>query len=651
MEAGAAVPAERGAGEDARGIVVLDPGQETFRVVGRRLGRGGLAVDERAVQLEVVGGEHLGLVAVQVRVVVPVVLVAHEDVQVVLAELLRVVQQLLGVQGGRPGVGLGHGTAGGGELAVEHVGHVRGPVLVHVQGGVQGELEVLQEGEVRRAVHVVGVALVVVRVQLVGHQRVRVREDGPGEAGVHPVAVVHHPEAVLVDHHLAGGVPDVQRIDGRHPGGEGPDVTRAGGVPVVRERVVLVARVGHVPGELHPRLGLPVQPEAGRQALHVGVEGDALVVQPAERRVGVHLLGTAHRAQVVLLADGIPVAGLHPVVREQEVVLPAVVREPAQGGPGIEFPVLADEGLALRDGVHQVAQAAVGARFGHRLVREQPGFARVVPLVHEVVLEGRVVRLVVLRRVGDVVVVLQGAGVQAHLRVQRDDGVLLAGALGRDDDDAVRAAGAVQGVGGGVLEDGHRFHVLRVDHVHVLDGHAVHDEQRALPGVDGTETADADGRRVAGGAGGGAHLHARHLSVQGGSDGGDLRLGEFVGLHHLRGAREGLLGGGTESHDDGLVQHLGVFLEDDVDDGASAHGNGLFGIADGGEHEDGVGGDGEGIPSVHIRDGALGRALDHHAGADDRKPFGVGHRARDGLRLGRGRPGGEERRQEAKECR
>ena len=567
-----------------------------------------------------------------------------------LAELLRVVQQLLGVQGGGPGMGLGHGTARGGELAVEHIGHVRGPVLVHVQGGVQGELEVLQEGEVGRAVHIGGMALVVVRVQLVGHQRVRVREDGPGQAGVHPVAVVHHPEAVLIDHHVAGCVADIQRVDGRHAGREGPDVARAGGVSVVRERVVLVARVGHVPGELHPRLGLPVQPEAGGQALHIGVVGDALVVQPAERRVGVHFLGTAHRAQVVFLAEGIPVAGLHPVVRQQEVVLPGVVGEAAQGGPGVELAVLADERLALRDGVHQVAQAAVGARFGDGLVREQPGFARVVPLVDEVVLEGRIVRLIVLAGLGDVVVALQRAGVQAHLRVQRDDGVLLAGALGGDDDHAVRAAGAIQGVGGGVLEDGHRLHVLRVDHVHILDGHAVHDEQGTLPGIDGTETADADGRRVARGAGGAGHLHARHLSVQGGSDGGDLRFGELIGLHHLRGAREGLLGGGTEGDDDGFIQHLGVFLEDDVDDGTSVHGDRLLGIPDGGEHEDGVGGDGERILPVHVRDGALGRTLDHHAGADDRKPFGVGHRARDSLRLGRGRPGGEQRRQEAKEC-
>ena len=258
-------------------------------------------------------------------------------------------------------------------------------------------------------------------------------------------------------------------------------------------------------------------------------------------------------------------------------------------------------------------------------------------------------RLVVLAGLGDVVVALQRAGIQAHLRVQRDDGVLLAGALGGDDDDAVRAAGAVQGVGRGVLEDGHRLDVLRVDHVHVLDGHAVHDEQGALPGVDGAETADADGGSVARGAGGAAHLHARHLSVQGGSDGGDLRFRKLIGLHHLRGARERLLGGGTEGDDDGFIQHLGVFLEDNVDDGASVHGDSLFGIPDGGEHEDGVGGDGDGIPSVHVRDGALGRSLDHHAGADDRKPFGVGHRARDGQRLGRGRPGGEQRRQEAKE--
>ena len=72
--------------------------------------------------------------------------------------------------------------------------------------------------------------------------------------------------------------------------------------------------------------------------------------------------------------------------------------------------------------------------------------------------------------------------------------------LGRDQDDAVRSVGAVNGGGGGILEDGDGLDVVRVDEGHRtdgiggpvdgagvgsgIDGDAVHDPERLTVGVE-----------------------------------------------------------------------------------------------------------------------------------------------------------------------
>ena len=73
--------------------------------------------------------------------------------------------------------------------------------------------------------------------------------------------------------------------------------------------------------------------------------------------------------------------------------------------------------------------------------------------------------------------------------------------LGGDDDDAVRAPRAVNGGGGGVLQDVDRLDVIRIDRVDALADHSVDDDERLVGGVQGSALADTDRTGGTGGTG------------------------------------------------------------------------------------------------------------------------------------------------------
>ena len=185
--------------------------------------------------------------------------------------------------------------------------------------------------------------------------------------------------------------------------------------------------------------------------------------------------------------------------------------------------------------------------------------------------------LVVVARIPYVLIVAQGLAVQTVLGVEGYDGLGGFGSLGGDHDDTVGTAGAIKGVGGGILEDGHALDILRVDVVDVTAvRHAVNDIKGFLACRDGAETADADARGASRRAGRLDELHARHLACKRGSDGTHLGFGEFIGIDDLGRTREGFPGGGTECDHDGLLKLLGILTEDDIDRSPAVYRNGLF---------------------------------------------------------------------------
>ena len=142
-------------------------------------------------------------------------------------------------------------------------------------------------------------------------------------------------------------------------------------------------------------------------------------------------------------------------------------------------------------------------------------------------------------------------------------GLVLGTLLGGDEDDAVRAAGAVDGGRGRILEDGHRLDVLRGQGADFTAGDAVDHHERAVAGIEGGRAADlVVGAGVRVGALARDHVQAGHLTrehrhrVVGGA------AEEVLAVHLDDGRGNLLLGQGAVADDHDFVQELGVLEED-----------------------------------------------------------------------------------------
>ena len=303
----------------------------------------------------------------------------------------------------------------------------------------------------------------------------------------------------------------------------------------------------------------------------------------------------------------------------------------------IQLAVGADQRLPFGNRIDVVSQTAraVGsqAAAGQRI-----GFRRRIGL-RIIAVERLEMRLVILRGRGDHVVLLQRFRVYAPLGVDRHDGVARLRLFGGDHNHAVGAAGAVQSVRSGVLEYGHRLDVVRVQVVQVaFIGHAVHNPERLLAGVDRTEAADTNrgGRAEVSRRAGG--LHTRHAADQRRRHVGSLHLGNLIRLYDGGRTGERLLLGRTVGHDHHAFDLGGVLPERDVDAGLVADRDFLGLVAQVGDDERGVGRDvRQGVVSVDVRRDALRSALHENVRADDGFAVGSGDFAADGDVL---RPGG-----------
>ena len=190
---------------------------------------------------------------------------------------------------------------------------------------------------------------------------------------------------------------------------------------------------------------------------------------------------------------------VHPVVRTEVQIHAAIVYHVAQRGVGVQFAVAADEQLAFGYVEHVVAQRVRIARV--RVNHVDGSVVVCVGVCHthgvdEVVLQRTVIQFIILSGVLDDVIVLYALRVAAPLGIHRHGSFAGLAFLGRDDDDAIGTARAVQGVGSCVLQDRHRLDVLRAQVIHVaVVGHTVQDDERIVSGIDGADTSDADSRR------------------------------------------------------------------------------------------------------------------------------------------------------------
>ena len=250
-------------------------------------------------------------------------------------------------------------------------------------------------------------------------------------------------------------------------------------------------------------------------------------------------------------------------------------------------------------------------------------------------------------------------GLDGGVEVHVDTCVLLT-LFHRDEHDAVRAFGTVQGGSGSALQDGEVLDILHVDvgqtvgvdtlvapvvgvvGIAVTDRHAVHDDERLAGTRDGGNTADVDGDGTGGAARGGGHADAGGLTVEGGTQGRGDRVVQGLGADGAHGVTDSLfILTDTEGGDDRTLQQFGVFVQDDTQF-AAVPSHDLGSVADAGEL-DFVShlGIGEGVGTVQVGDGAVVGSLHKDGGADNTVAGCILHCSLDG-RLGIGRKAGRQ---------
>ena len=179
-----------------------------------------------------------------------------------------------------------------------------------------------------------------------------------------------------------------------------------------------------------------------------------------------------------------------------------------------------------------------------------------------------------------------GAGGNTPIALETDRSGTFRTTFGGHDHHAVGATGAVQGAGGGVLDDGHRLDVVGVQCVDVtVVRHAVHHVERGGVGVEGTETTDAHGCAGTRLSGTGGRLDTGCQAVEGFRHVGDGTFLNLLGLDGLGRTRKGLFLRGTIGDHEHVLQEFGIGCQDDVDDRTALDGHFLCLIADGAENE------------------------------------------------------------------
>ena len=238
-------------------------------------------------------------------------------------------------------------------------------------------------------------------------------------------------------------------------------------------------------------------------------------------------------------------------------------------------------------------------------------------------------------RSGDAVDTVGVRLLEAHVGVEGDGGLLLAdlALAGGHEYDAVGGAGTVDGGGSRILEDVDGLDIGRVEVIQIAAGHTVDDDERVGVAV-GAETADGDvvaGTRHTAGL---DDIHTRDRAVESAEGvGGVLLLDVFTGNINS-GTREEFLLLGTITDDDGLFEHLVVFLE--RDDHALGSGDGDRRVADAGDFELSARRDLDAEFTIQVSRCTRVCAGDHDGGADDRLLAGINHLTADGTILGGG---------------
>ena len=544
---------------------------------------------------------------------------------------------LITLQDVRTGSGTGDVVAGG--LDEGHTGH-GGDVVLAEGAGIVGEvLPLVVQARIRARAQVVVVSL-----------------DGSGgevRLGVAVGSVLGNPVTE------AGGVGEALERHEVQVGDATDGDTLVGGLG----RITLDERVAGL-GFADERNG-PVEAGLGiDEDLLAGVEGVlqaggelALITTDGEQRGGSDG-GQEGGAVVVRLGDTLGAPLLDGVVGTHgEPGLDLVVGIDLEGQTPVLVLVAPEDTVVAQvvDGGEEAA-AVVTALEAHRVAVAPGGdedfIAPVdIGLAVVVALQVSVGEITVGLTEGDVFgsvhdVELIGQGGILELVVIEHLAITLLTGLGGHEDDTVTSLGAVDGGGGGILQDLDGLDHFRIQILDVVHLQTVHDEERSEGTGVGGITTDADGGAGTRSAGSVDDLDTGGLALEGGGGVGSRTVLQVFRTDGGHGTGQVALLLDTVTDDHGLIQEFGILLEDDVEDGLVGRRECLVGVADAGHVDAGASGDVEPEGTVDIGHGA-DRAVadDDDGGSDDGSAGSVGNRTADSAVLG-----GRNRAQQAGHC-
>ena len=529
----------------------------------------------------------------------------QHEVHVVAVDALGVGEQLVGVEGV---VTVVDDTAAACRSTVTDVRVLVGvvEVVAEVVRTVDGELEAFEEDDVHISAGVHDIAL----VEVVVPEGLGYDMTAEACACTALVPLINLLAGNLVEDVGTVCVVLVDRIDRTDVAGEVERVDITGGAVGVGD-----IRVSHGTGEvqtgLEPLAGLDVDVDAGVDTLEVGLDGVALLVEVADRHEEVGLLTCAGCGHRVLLA----------VTYAADSLLPVEVVGIEQLSVGVQDTVSAYELVVsyVERVVHQLLRddvcGSVGACGGHILAGAGDiGVTQCLPS------DGNILESI------QAIVLGNTADAEALVDLDIEGHPLAAALLGGHEDDTVCCTVTVQCAGSGILEDGDGLDIVRVEVGDAVERHTVDNVQRRRTCVDGAETADADSAGITRLTGSGGELHAGCRTFECVGHVGDRTALDLLVVEGGSRSGEVLLGRGTEGHDDGLVEHLGIGCKNNVDDAPACNFDFLVEIANAGNDQLGCGRHlVKGESTVLFGGCSCHGTLDHNACEGDGLAIGVGH--------------------------
>ena len=562
------------------------------------------------VQLRVFGVVDVGLRNVQIIAHPAVVLVADQCVDAMASDRLFVVEHLNQVQIVNVRRRFVDPAVGSASVAD------RGVVEKQFVGSAVAQRSARREGEVAQEIDLpVGPALKVVtldvaRIHLQRGDDVLARGSGTGRRTVGlPRTQVVDLVAVFIILDIALGVTRVDRIH-RLPR------TRRGKCGTCRrtvlQNIVLNGMgIGEVGAHLDPLAQFGVDVHTGAVTLESRLDHVGFVLEVTQRNKVVRLVVSAADRHVRLVAEP----------RLEEFVLQAL----AVHAPGRRVQFTGRRVDQVGRGIF--VRAVVPVCTQHLLRGVERRGSQVAAVFHPLRVAHRApLRLEIFARIGDDVILGDGAGVDTESRVDTDRGIIQAAALGRDENHAVGGARTVERVGRSVLRHGNRLDVGRVDVGQAaLIGRAVEHDQRTVARIERTDAADIDRSIRTGLVGGRSQLHAGNGSFEHFRNGRNLTLRKFLTADGRDRPRKVLFRRRAESGHHDIFDGLRIFVHHNVDMRLSGNSHFLRLVTDERNRQRSVGGCGDGEFTVRARGRTGRRTVDHNRCARDRLAFRIGN--------------------------